>query len=68
MLNRMLKEQRKLNNSEAGVVHGKGATVWGALTMERVTERESLPSTLVQNSFHRAAQSKHVLLINLGPV
>ena len=68
MLNRMLKQQLKLNNSEAGLVCGKEATVWGAVTMQRVTERESLPSALVWKSLHRATQGKHVVLINLGPV
>lgn len=34
MLSRMLKQQLKLNTHEAGVVHGKEATVWGTVTMQ----------------------------------
>lgn len=35
MLNRMLTQQLKLNNSEAEMVYGKEATVWGAVTMQK---------------------------------
>lgn len=34
MLSRVLKQQLKQNTHEAGVVHGKEATFWGAVTMQ----------------------------------
>lgn len=34
MLSRMLKQQLKLNTHEAGMVQGKEATGWGAVTMQ----------------------------------
>lgn len=60
MLNRMLKQQLKLNTHEAGVVHGKEAPVWGAVTVQRELLKENLCLLLlVRKSLDRATQGKH---------
>lgn len=68
MLNRMLKQQLQLNNSEAGMVHGKEAAVWGAVTMQRALLKENLCLLLLCGKLHRATQGKHVVPVSLGPV
>lgn len=68
MLNRMLTQQLKLNNSEAGMVHGKEAAFWGAVTMQRELLKENLCLLLLCGKVHRATQGKHVVLVNLGAV
>lgn len=67
MLNRMLKQQLKLNTHEAGLVHGKEAPVWGAVTVQRELLKENLCLLLlVRKSLEPLREN--TILINLGPV
>lgn len=64
MLNRMLKQQLELNNSEAQGAWEKGHCLGSCHYADKGAEREFLPSTLAWKNLQRATQGKLVELTN----